>query len=35
MIQKDHLKYLHHGNLMELIWTITPALILWAIGIPS
>lgn len=31
----DHLKYLHHGNFMELIWTITPALILWAIGIPS
>ncbi len=31
----DHLKYLHHGNLIEVIWTITPALILWAIGIPS
>ena len=32
---KDHLKFLHHGNLIEVIWTITPALILWAIGIPS
>jgi len=31
----DHLSYLHHGNLIELIWTITPAAILWAIGIPS
>ena len=33
--QKDHLKFLQHGSLIELIWTITPALILWAIGIPS
>lgn len=24
-----------HGNLIELIWTLTPALILWGIGIPS
>ena len=32
---KDHLSYLHHGNLIELIWTITPAAVLWAIGIPS
>ena len=35
LIQKDHLKFLSHGNLMEQIWTITPAIILWAIGIPS
>ena len=35
LTQKDHLKYLHHGSLIELIWTITPAIILWAIGIPS
>lgn len=32
---EDHLSYLHHGNLIELIWTITPAAILWAIGLPS
>jgi len=32
---KDHLAYLSHGNTIELIWTITPALILWAIGLPS
>lgn len=24
-----------HGNLIELIWTLTPAAILWAIGLPS
>lgn len=24
-----------HGNLIELIWTLTPAFILWSIGIPS
>lgn len=35
LTQKDHLRYLHHGSLIELIWTITPAIILWAIGIPS
>nr|YP_009558610.1 cytochrome c oxidase subunit 2 [Capillidium heterosporum]AZZ06713.1 cytochrome c oxidase subunit 2 [Capillidium heterosporum] len=28
-------KYLNHGTLIELIWTITPALILIAIAIPS
>lgn len=32
---KDHLAYLHHGNLIELIWTLTPAGIQWAIGLPS
>lgn len=26
---------LSHGNLIELIWTLTPAAILWAIGLPS
>ena len=31
----DHNPYQHHGNLIELIWTITPAGILWAIGLPS
>ena len=31
----DHLTYLHHGNLIELIWTITPSCILWCIGLPS
>lgn len=33
--RKDHLAYLEHGNLIEVIWTITPAVVLWAIGIPS
>jgi heme/copper-type cytochrome/quinol oxidase subunit 2 len=28
-------KYLNHGTLVELIWTITPALILIAISFPS
>jgi len=32
---KDHLVNLSHGNLIEVIWTITPALILWVIGLPS
>ena len=32
---KDHLPYLAHGNLLELIWTLTPATILWLIAIPS
>jgi cytochrome c oxidase subunit 2 len=27
--------HFHHGNLIELIWTLTPAAILWAIGLPS
>lgn len=35
IFNKDYLLYLHHGNLMELIWTITPAQILWVIGVPS
>lgn len=32
---KDHLFFLAHGNQIEQIWTITPAGILWAIGLPS
>jgi cytochrome c oxidase subunit 2 len=28
-------KYLNHGTLIELIWTITPAVMLIAIGFPS
>lgn len=35
IISKQHMAYLHHGNTLELIWTISPAIILWAIGIPS
>jgi cytochrome c oxidase subunit 2 len=35
MYNKDHLSNLAHGNLIEIIWTITPALILWVIGLPS
>ncbi|KAI9088713.1 cytochrome c oxidase subunit 2 [Phlyctochytrium arcticum] len=31
----DHMSHLHHGNTLELIWTITPAAILWAIGLPT
>jgi cytochrome c oxidase subunit 2 len=31
----DHFRDLSHGNLIETIWTISPALILWMIGIPS
>jgi cytochrome c oxidase subunit 2 len=31
----DYLGQLAHGNLIELIWTITPAAILWIIGVPS
>jgi len=32
---KDHMVYEAHGNLIEFIWTLSPALILWAIGLPS
>lgn len=35
LFNKVHLPYLHHGNLIELIWTLTPAGIQWAIGLPS
>lgn len=30
-----HYSHLAHGNIVELIWTVTPALVLWAIGLPS
>lgn len=32
---KDNVTYLSHGNSIEIIWTVAPAMILWAIGIPS
>ena len=35
LFNKNHLKYLSHGNLIEVIWTISPAIILWLIGLPS
>ena len=35
IVSTDHLAHLHHGNTLELVWTITPACVLWAIGIPS
>lgn len=35
MLNTDHMAYLHHGNALELLWTITPAAVLWAIGLPS
>ena len=31
----EYLGLIAHGNLIELIWTIAPTLILWKIGIPS
>ncbi len=34
-INKSHQAYLQHGNLIEQIWTQSPAGILWAIGLPS
>jgi cytochrome c oxidase subunit 2 len=34
-LNTDHMAHLHHGNVLELLWTITPAVILWAIGLPS
>jgi len=35
MLNTDHMAHLHHGNKLEIVWTITPAVILWAIGFPS
>jgi cytochrome c oxidase subunit 2 len=32
---RDHLANLHHGNSIEVIWTMTPAKMLWVIGVPS
>src|SRR5688500_18042557 len=31
----DYLGNLSNGNWVELIWTVSPALVLWAIGLPS
>jgi len=28
-------KYLNHGTILELIWTVTPALVLVAVAFPS
>jgi heme/copper-type cytochrome/quinol oxidase subunit 2 len=33
-INKNYIN-ISHGNLIELIWTLTPAAILWGIGLPS
>ena len=35
ILNTDHMAHLHHGNTIEIVWTITPAIILWAIGLPS
>jgi cytochrome c oxidase subunit 2 len=35
LFNTDYLPNLAHGNLIELVWTITPSMILWVIGIPS
>ncbi len=35
MLNTDHMAHLHHGNTLEIFWTITPAIVLWAIGLPS
>ncbi len=35
LTNKDYLANLSHGNVLELVWTISPAAILWAIGLPS
>jgi cytochrome c oxidase subunit 2 len=35
LTNKDHMANLHHGNVIELFWTLSPAGILWAIGLPS
>lgn len=32
---KDHMKYLAHGDFIEVLWTVFPALVLWMIGLPS
>ena len=35
IINKDYLAYQDHNNMIEQIWTQTPAAIQWAIGLPS
>lgn len=32
---KNHLPFLQHGNMIEQVWTQTPAAIQWALGQPS
>jgi cytochrome c oxidase subunit 2 len=32
---KDYLPYLTEGNQIEVLWTVTPAIVLWCIAIPS
>ena len=34
LINKNHVSF-SHGNLIEFMWTLTPAGILWGIGLPS
>jgi cytochrome c oxidase subunit 2 len=34
LINKNHVQF-SHGNLIEFLWTLTPAGILWGIGLPS
>ena len=35
ILNTDHMAHLHHGNTLEIFWTVTPAVVLWAIGLPS
>jgi len=35
LFNPDHMSNLHHNDNIELLWTITPAKILWLIGLPS
>jgi cytochrome c oxidase subunit 2 len=34
LVNKNHIQF-SHGNLIEFLWTLTPAAILWGIGLPS
>jgi cytochrome c oxidase subunit 2 len=34
LVNKNHIQF-SHGNLIEFLWTLTPAGILWGIGLPS
>jgi cytochrome c oxidase subunit 2 len=34
-VQPQSLKYSNHGTLVELVWTVSPALVLVAIAFPS
>jgi len=35
LYNQDHLRYFSHGNFIEILWTLSPAVILWLIGLPS